>query len=178
LIDDGFADLDQLACDTINRLRGIDLVGTGGTKQRLDLGQLTKDLIAFPDALPVIVRRPALDAAQKHVSRGAEQDHGLEAGVEPALVRHGAGDEEGRSVVPREKLADTVLTPGRSGSPDLLAISITSRSSRRSIVARLATCVGRFGIGRLTVRRMLTSREFSMKKVAVRPTPDTRERGS
>jgi hypothetical protein len=34
LIDDGFADLDQLAYDTIHRLRGIDLVGKATPRAR------------------------------------------------------------------------------------------------------------------------------------------------
>jgi len=72
---------------------------------------VAEDEPALFDRLAVVVRRPALDPAQKYIGGRAQQDDRVELGVEPALVGHGSGQVQRRPALAREKLRDQILAP-------------------------------------------------------------------
>ena len=81
------------------------------SEQRFDLGKIAEDRFAFLVVLSEVVGRSRGDPAQQHIGRRAEQDNGIELRVEATLVRHGAGDVDGMSVLACQKLADPILAP-------------------------------------------------------------------
>ena len=83
--------------------------------ERLDFCEVAQDPFALGVALAEVVRRSTGDALEDDVGRSAEQDDGIEALVERALVGDAAGDEERLVSVLVQQLADPVLAPERLG---------------------------------------------------------------
>ena len=107
-------DFDQLRDDIIERLGRVDLMCARGTKQRLNLSDMTQDERALLSRLAVIVPGPRIDPAQEHVDRRTQEDDRVEARIEATLIRNRSGDVERFAVVARQKLFEEILPPNVS----------------------------------------------------------------
>src|SRR2546423_2554276 len=105
------SDRDQRVDDLLERPARVDLVRARRPKPRLDGLEMVEDERALGGRLAVVVRRPCLDPVEDHLGGRAEQHDRVEPVVEPALVRHAAGDEERPLTVGGEEVGDPVLSP-------------------------------------------------------------------